>query len=122
MPGGQVSVRTPHKCAIWPDAPANCDTQTLSSPSTATAQGPGRLPPVNGEPGYSLPSGRNRETLPPSAPPCWVNIVLTRYASSYDLRMISMNFSKLAFPCAELPSRFVIQTFPLLSMASPLPL
>src|SRR5262245_64530354 len=34
-----------------------------------TAQGPGRPPPVNGEPGYCVPSGRSRVTLP-SLPFC----------------------------------------------------
>ena len=44
---------------------AKLEIQTLSLPSTTTAHGPGRPPPVNGEPGYGVPSGRSSVTLPP---------------------------------------------------------
>ena len=56
---------------------AKLEIQTLSLPSTAAAQGPGRPPPVNGEPGYGVPSGRNSVTLPPSPPFC-LDIVFVR--------------------------------------------
>src|SRR5277367_3073590 len=70
MPGGQFSVFTPHSCTIGLLGMAKLEIQILSLPFTATAQGPGRPPPVNGEPGYWLPSGRNNVTLPPSALVC----------------------------------------------------
>src|SRR5262249_56218989 len=63
-PGGQFSVRTPQSWVIGLLGIAKLEIQTLSLPSTTTAQGPGRPPPVNGEPGYCVPSGRSRVTLP----------------------------------------------------------
>src|SRR5580692_2533341 len=69
IPGGQFSVRTPHRCASCPESPAKFEIQTLSLPSTAAAHGPGRLLPVNGLPGNWLPSGFSTTTLPPSLPP-----------------------------------------------------
>src|SRR5262249_25831658 len=41
MPGGQFSVRTPQSCTIGLLAIAKLEIQTLSLPSTTTAQGPG---------------------------------------------------------------------------------
>src|SRR5262249_13245653 len=64
IPGGQFSVRTPHNCVIGLFGAAKFETQTLSLPSMVAAQGPGRPPPLKGEPGYSLPSGLNKVTLP----------------------------------------------------------
>src|SRR5579872_1824950 len=71
-PGGHVSVRTPQRCAIGLDGIAKFEIHTLSSPSTTTAHGPGRLRPENGAPAYGVPSGRSRLTLPPlpGAPVC----------------------------------------------------
>ena len=43
-------MRTPHNCTIGLFGIAKLDIQTLSLPSTTTAHGPGRPPPVNGEP------------------------------------------------------------------------
>jgi hypothetical protein len=48
---------------------AKFEIHTLSLSSTVTAHGPGRPPPVKGEPGYWLPSGRSNVTLPPSGRP-----------------------------------------------------
>src|SRR5215831_366084 len=62
-PGGQFSVRTPHSSVIGLFGIVKLETQTLSLPSTTTAQGPGRPSPVNGEPGYCVPSGRSRVIL-----------------------------------------------------------
>src|SRR6202000_2998616 len=56
-PGGQFSVRAPHSCTIGLLGMAKLEIQTLSFPSTATAHGPGRPPPLNGEPGKGVPSG-----------------------------------------------------------------
>jgi hypothetical protein len=49
-PGGQFSVRTPQSCVIGLLGIAKFEIQTLSFPSTTTAQGPGRPPAMNGEP------------------------------------------------------------------------
>src|SRR5271169_845771 len=123
MPGGQFAVRTPQSCTIGLLAIAKFENQTLSLPSTTAAQGPGRPPPVNGEPGYSLPSGRSSETLPPSGPPFCLNMVRVRISSkSPPLFMAFTISSRAALPRAELPNRLVTQTLPWLSMASPLPL
>src|SRR5215468_4461622 len=54
-PGGQFSVRAPQRQVIGLWGIAKLETQTLSLPSTTTAQGPGRPPPLNGEPGYCVP-------------------------------------------------------------------
>src|SRR5262244_1683360 len=69
MPGGQFSVRAPHRWAIGLFVPAKFEIQTLSSPSTTAAHGPGKLPPLNDEPGAWRPSGLSNETLPPNSPP-----------------------------------------------------
>src|SRR5215472_10899992 len=50
-PGGQFSVRTPRSSVIGLFGIATLDIQTLSLPSIVAAQGPGRPPPVNGDPG-----------------------------------------------------------------------
>src|SRR5215469_14419209 len=65
-PGGQFSVRTPQSCVMRASGAPKLETQTLSLPSIVATHGPDRPPPVNGEPGYSLPSGRNNVMLPPS--------------------------------------------------------
>src|SRR5262244_3742276 len=78
MPGGQFSVRAPQSCVIGLLGIAKLEIQTLSLPSTTTAHGPGRPPPVNGEPGYCDPSGRSKVTLP-SRPFC-SDMVLVRYS------------------------------------------
>src|SRR5512141_2500251 len=75
-PGGQFSVRTPHNCTIGLAGIAKLLIQTLSLPSTTTAQGPGRPPPLNGEPGSCVPSGRSTVTLP--LPPFCSDMVLVR--------------------------------------------
>src|SRR5262249_24970618 len=75
-PGGQFSVRTPHSSTIGLDAIAKLETHTLSLPSTTTAQGPGNPPPLNGEPGKCVPSGRSSATLP--SPPFCSDIVFVR--------------------------------------------
>ena len=78
---------------------------------------------MNGEPGYSLPSGRSSVTLPPSRPPFCSNILCVSVSSKsppvFITRPTSIN---LARPRSELPNRFVTQTLPWLSTASPLPL
>src|SRR5262245_59060871 len=78
MPGGQFSVRTPQSCVIGLFGIAKLEIQTLSLPSTTTAHGPGRPPPVNGDPAYCVPSGRSRVTLP-SLPFC-LDMVLVKYS------------------------------------------
>src|SRR5215472_12983431 len=75
MPGGQFSVRTPQSCTIGLFGIAKLETQTLSLPSTTTAHGPGRPPPLNGEPGNCVPSGLSNVTLP--LPPDCLDMVLT---------------------------------------------
>src|SRR5215472_1377665 len=78
-PGGQFSVRTPHSSVIGLFGAAKFEIQTLSLPSIAAAQGPGRPPPLKGEPGYSLPSGFNNVTLP--SPPRFFAIVRVKTSS-----------------------------------------
>src|SRR5208283_869997 len=122
MPGGQFSAFTPHSCTIGLLGMAKLEIQILSLPSTATAQGPGRPPPVKGEPGYWLPSGRNSVTLPPSALVC---LDIARVNTSSKLPPVLSAFpisSSTAKARAELPNRFVTQTLPWLSIPSPLPL
>src|SRR5262249_37008181 len=87
------------------------------------AQGPGSPPPVNGEPGYSLPSDRSSVTLPPSRPPRCLNIARVSFSSAlppvFKVRMASAVTNA---PRIELPNRLVTQTLPRLSIPSPLPL
>src|SRR5262245_6020398 len=119
-PGGQFSVRTPQRCAIGPLGIAKLEIQTLSLPSTTTAQGPGRAPPVNGEPGYCVPSGRSRVTLP-SLPFC-SDMVLVIYsvADSIPSSLLRAAMStRWAMPSSESPNRLVTHTLPWLSMLRP---
>src|SRR5262245_21911834 len=120
-PGGQFSVRAPQRQVIGLLGIAKLEIQTVSFPSTATAQGPGRPPPVNGEPEDWVPSGRSRETLP-SLPFCF-DMVVVRYSVAHSIT--------LAFKCAAMstrwdmpsspsPNRLVTQTLPWLSMFRPL--
>src|SRR5271154_3251247 len=76
MLGGQFSVRAPHNCTIGLLGIAKLEIQTLSLPSTAAAHGPGRPPPLNGEPGNGVPSGRSTVTLP--LPPFCSDIVFVK--------------------------------------------
>src|SRR5215471_19137884 len=120
-PGGQFSVRTPQRHVIGLLGIAKLEIQTLSLPSTATAQGPGRPPPVNGDPVYCPPSGRSRVTLP-SLPFC-LDIVVTKYSvadsipSSFMCAAISIRWD---MPSSPWPKRLVTQTLPWLSMLRPL--
>jgi hypothetical protein len=75
-PGGQFSVRTPHSWTIGLLGEAKFEIQTLSLPSTTAAHGPGRPPPVTGEPGNWLPSGRSSVTLPPKRPPVCLEMIV----------------------------------------------
>src|SRR5215469_3926562 len=105
-PGGQFSVRTPHSSVIGLFGAAKLEIHTLSSPSMVAAQGPGRPPPLNGEPGYWLPSGRSSVTLPPSLPPVCLAIARVRISSElppvFAVRiMCPTRYS----PRIELPSR-----------------
>src|SRR5271154_2097361 len=110
IPGGQFSVRTPHSSMIGLFGIAKLEIQTLSLPSTTAAQGPGRPPPVKGEPEYSLPSGRSSVMLPPFGPPCCLNMVRARYSSKSPPLFISLTISsRAALPRAELPNRLVTQ-------------
>src|SRR5215475_5730526 len=121
MPGGQFSVRTPQSCVIGLLGIAKLEIQTLSLPSTTTAQGPGRPPPVNGEPGYCEPSGRSRVTLP-SLPFC-LDMVVVRYSvadsNPSSFRCAAMS-TKRAMPSSRSPSRLVTHTLPGLSTLRPL--
>src|SRR5262249_13899955 len=121
MPGGQFSVRTPQSCVIGLWGIAKLEIQTLSLPSTTTAQGPGRPSPVNGEPGYCVPSGRSRVTLP-SLPFC-LDMVLVKYSvadsnpSSFRRAAMSIRWD---MPSSPSPNRLVTHTLPWLSMLRPL--
>src|SRR5262245_37621929 len=120
-PGGQFSVRAPQSCVIGLLGIAKLEIQTLSLPSTTTAQGPGRPSPVNGEPGYCVPSGRSRVMLP-SLPFC-LDMVLVRYSvadsNPASFRCAAMS-TRWAMPRSPSPNRLVIQTLPWLSMFRPL--
>src|SRR5262245_40725229 len=120
-PGGQFSVRTPQSCVIGLLGIAKLEIQTLSLPSTTTAQGPGRPPPVNGEPGYCVPSGRKSVTLP-SLPFC-LDMVVVRYSvadsNPATFRRAAMS-TRRAMPSSPSPNRLVTQTLPWLSMLRPL--
>src|SRR5215468_5017204 len=120
-PGGQFSVRTPQSSVIGLLGIAKLEIQTLSLPSTTTAQGPGRPPPVNGEPGYCVPSGRSRVTLP-SLPFC-LDMVVTKYSVADSIpssfRCAAMS-TKWAMPISLSPNRLVTHTLPWLSMLRPL--
>src|SRR5262249_11657872 len=100
---------------------AKLEIQTLSLPSTTTAQGPGRPSPVNGEPGYCVPSGRSSVTLP-SLPLC-SDMVLVRYSvadsNPPSFRCTHMS-ARWNMPSSPSPNRLVTQTLPWLSMLRPL--
>jgi hypothetical protein len=78
---------------------------------------------MNGEPGYSVPSGHSSVTLPPSGPPFCSNIVRVTFSSTsppvFWTRPTSIS---LARPRSELPKWLVTQTLPWLSIPSPPPL
>src|SRR5262247_3035685 len=120
-PGGQFSVRTPQSCVIGLLGIAKLEIQTLSLPSTTTAQGPGRPPPVNGEPGYCVPSGRKSVTLP-SLPSC-LDMVVVRYSvadsNPATFRCVAMS-TRRAMPSSPSPNRLVTHTLPWLSTLRPL--
>src|SRR5215475_10890591 len=120
-PGGQFSVRTPQSSVIGLLGIAKLEIQTLSLPSTTTAQGPGRPPPVNGEPGYCEPSGRSRVTLP--SPPFCLDMVLVMYSvadsNPSSFRRAAMS-TRCAMPRSPWPNRLVTHTLPWLSMLRPL--
>src|SRR5215472_19177578 len=121
MPGGQFSVRTPQSCVIGLLGIAKLEIQTLSLPSTTTAQGPGRPSPVNGEPGYWVPSGRSRVTLP-SLPFC-LDMVVTKYSVADSIPSSFMRAAmstRWAQPSSLSPNRLVTHTLPWLSMLRPL--
>src|SRR5437868_12169511 len=109
MPGGQFSVRVPHNWVIGLVGAAKLETHTLSLPSIVATQGPGRPPPVNGEPGYWVPSGRNSVILPPSRPVC-LDICVVRVRSALApifKTAISSTISNI--PRSELPNRLETQ-------------
>src|SRR5215831_7216965 len=120
-PGGQFSVRTPQRHVIGLLGSAKLEIQTLSFPSTTTAQGPGRPSPVNGEPGHCVPSGFSRVTLP-SLPFC-LDIVVVRYSvadsNPASFRCAAMS-TRWNIPSSPSPNRLVTHTLPWLSMFSPL--
>src|SRR5215468_6916681 len=121
MPGGQFSVRAPQSCVIGLLGIAKLEIQTLSLPSTTTAQGPGSPPPVNGEPAYCEPSGRSRVTLP-SLPFC-LDMVVTRYSVADSIPSSFMRAAmstRRAIPNSPSPNRLVTHTLPWLSMLRPL--
>src|SRR5262250_1957031 len=120
-PEGQFSVRTPHSCVIGLLGIAKLEIQTLSLPSTTTAQGPGRPSPVNGEPGYCVPSGRSRVTLP-SLPFC-LDMVLVRYTVADSIPSSFARAAKStrrAMPSSPSPNRWVTHTVPWPSRWRPL--
>src|SRR5215467_6922351 len=122
MPSGQFSVRTPQSCVIGLFGIAKLEIQTLSLPSTVTAHGPGRPPPLNGEPGYCDPSGLSRVTLPPSLEVCSA-IARASVGSGFSPRSaFTATSASTSVARAEFPSRFVTQTLPWLSIFRPLPL
>jgi hypothetical protein len=116
-------VRAPHSSVIGLFGEAKVEIHTLSLPSMVAAQGPGRPPAVNGDPGKWLPSGRRRLTLPPSRLPLCFDIGRVSFSSmlppSFEVTTMS---TTTAAPRSELPRRFVTHTFPWLSIARPLPL
>src|SRR5262249_27070784 len=120
-PGGQFSARAPQRQVIGLWACAKLEIQTLSLPSTTTAQGPGRPPAVNGEPGYCEPSGFSMVTLA-SGPFCF-DMVVTKYSvadsipSTFMRAAMSMRWD---MPSNPWPNRLVTQTLPWLSMLRPL--
>src|SRR5262249_44108867 len=120
-PGGQFSVRTPQSSVIGLFGIAKLEIQTLSLPSTVAAHGPGSPPPVNGEPGYWLPSGRRSVTLPPDDPPVCLAMAFARISSPLPpiFRTSSM-WASTSPPRTSLPRRFVTQTLPWLSIPIPL--
>ena len=72
-------MRAPHSSTIGLLGIAKFEIQTLSLPSTATAHGPGRPPPMNGEPGYGVPSRpQQRDAAAVTAPPLCSDMVLVR--------------------------------------------
>src|SRR5262249_18798423 len=120
-PGGQFSVRTPQSCVIGLLGIAKLEIQTLSLPSTTTAHGPGRPPPVNGEPGNWVPSGRSSVMLP-SLPFC-LDMVVVRYSVADSIPSSFARAAKStrwAIPSSPSPNRLVTQTLPWLSMFRPL--
>src|SRR5271155_4449851 len=123
MPGGHFAVRTPHSCTIGLFGIAKFETQMLSLPSTFADQGPGRPPPVKGEPGYSVPSGRNTVMLPPFAPPVCFAISLVKASSPLPPLVATFMIASIAAaPLALLPRRLDTHTLPWLSIPRPLPL
>src|SRR5262249_46367940 len=120
-PGGQFSVRVPQRQVIGLWGIAKLEIQTLSFPSTTTAQGPGRPSPANGDPAYCVPSGRSRVTLP-SLPLC-SDLVLVMYSvadsNPSSFRRAAMS-TRRAMPSSPSPNRLVTQTLPWLSMFRPL--
>src|SRR5215475_2645101 len=121
MPEEQFSVRAPQSCVIRLLSIAKLEIHTLSLPSTTTAQGPEKPPPVNGEPGYCVPSGRSRVTLP-SLPFC-LDMVLVKYSVAdsnlSSFRRAAMS-TRWAMPSSPSPNRLVTHTLPWPSMLRPL--
>src|SRR5215468_1788492 len=119
--GGQLSVRTQQSCVIGLLGIAKLEIQTLSLPSTTTSQGPGSPPPVNGEPGNCVPSGRSRVTLP-SLPFC-LETVVVRYSVADSIpssfRRAAMS-TRWDMPSSRSPNRLVTHTLPWLSTLRPL--
>src|SRR5271170_5119454 len=103
MPGGHFAVRTPHSCTIGLFGIAKFETQMLSLPSTFADQGPGSPPPVEGEPGYSVPSGRNTVMLPPFAPPVCFAISLVKASSALPPLFATLPISSI--DCGRSPCR-----------------
>ncbi len=64
---GNLLTRMPHSSTIGLLATRSWNPYVVV-PVHRTAQGPGRPPPLNGEPGYGEPSARSSVTLPPCAP------------------------------------------------------
>src|SRR5262245_26898429 len=120
-PGGQFSVCTPQRQVIGLWGIAKLEIQTLSLPSTTTAQGPGSPPPVNGEPGYCVPSGRSSVTLP--SPPFCLHMCVVRYSvadSSPSSFIRAAKSTRWDMPSSPRPNRLVTHTLPWLSMFRPL--
>ena len=76
---------------------------------------------MNGEPGYCVPSGRSRVTLP-SLPLC-LDMVLVMYSvadsNPSSFRRAAMS-TRWAIPISPSPNRLVTQTLPRLSTFMPL--
>ena len=80
-------MRTPQSCTIGLFAAAKLETQTLSLPSMVAAQGPGRPPPVKGDPGYAVHVRTQQSDATAIRPPCLLRhcAVISRRCSATSL-------------------------------------